>query len=200
MALIFDRHVRPANERKVRKDRRKKANQSGKRRSVVVTHERNGSTKTAVNSNEAQGVSRVVANVCEDQTIHEDEASPWDQIAARLPTKRFNHQNAYSKVDVCTNQAESFFNSMRRVEIGIHHHIAGNYLQSDASEMAFHEDARRESNRTHFLTLVGASINAATLTGCADTGKGLAYANAKNGRLTKIIALSALKRIDVARV
>lgn len=156
----FGGYVKPANERKDRKDRRKKANQSGKRQSVVVMRERNGSTKTAVTSNEAQGVPHVIANVCEDSTIHADEASHWDKLTALYPIKRINHQEAYSKDGACTNQAESFFSRLRRAEIGIHHHIAGKYLQAYASEMAFREDARRESNGTQFLILTGASMAA----------------------------------------
>ena len=30
---------------------------------------------------------------------------------------------------VCTNQAESYFSRLRRMEVGTHHHIAGPYLE-----------------------------------------------------------------------
>lgn len=47
---------------------------------------------------------------------------------------------------VCTNQAESYFSRLRRAEIGTHHHIAGPYLNSYASEMSWREDNRRVPN------------------------------------------------------
>ena len=156
----FGGYVKPANERKDRKDRRKKANQSGKRQSVVVMREREGGTKAHVAPTEAHGVALVAQNVEAGSTVHADEASHWDKLAARYPIKRINHQEAYSKNGACTNQAESFFSRIRRAEIGIHHHIAGKYLQAYASEMAFREDARRKSNGTQFLMLAGASIKA----------------------------------------
>lgn len=156
----FGGYVKPANERKDRKDRRKRVNQSGKRQSVVVMRERGGSTKTTVAATEANAVNRISQNVAQGSTVHADEASHWDKLEARYPIKRINHQEAYSKDGACTNQAESFFSRLRRSEIGIHHHIAGKYLQAYASEMAFREDARRESNGTQFLMLAAASMAA----------------------------------------
>ncbi|MCR9077548.1 MAG: IS1595 family transposase [Hyphomonadaceae bacterium] len=156
----FGGYVKPANERKDRKDRRKRVNQSGKRQSVIVMRERQGSTKTAVTPTEAHGVNLIGQNVAQGSTVHADEASHWDKLEARYPIKRINHQEAYSKDGACTNQAESYFSRLRRSEIGVHHHIAGKYLQAYASEMAFREDARRESNGTQFLMLTGASLGA----------------------------------------
>ena len=40
----------------------------------------------------------------------------------------------------CTNQAESYFSRLRRMEIGTHHHIAGPYLNACAGEAAGRED------------------------------------------------------------
>jgi hypothetical protein len=60
--------------------------------------------------------------------------------------KRINHQEAYSFDGACTNQAEEYFSRLRRVEIGIHHHIAGAYLLRYAQESSWREDNRRVSN------------------------------------------------------
>ena len=122
--------------------------------------ERGGSTKTALAATEANAVNRISQNVAQGSTVHADEASHWDILEARYPIKRINHQEAYSKDGACTNQAESLFSRLRRSEIGIHHHIAGKYLQAYASEMAFREDARRESNGTQLLLLASASMAA----------------------------------------
>jgi hypothetical protein len=93
--------------------------------------------------------------------IHADEASHWDALHAHLLVKRINHSQAYSDGESCTNQAESFFSRLRRAEIGIHHHVAGPYLNAYASEMAWREDNRRTHNGEQFLAVVTASLKAA---------------------------------------
>ena len=152
----FGGYVKPANEKKDRKDRRKKVHQSGKRQSVIVMRERGGRTLTYVTATEAEGVALVPANVERGTTVHADEASHWDKLAAYFPIKRINHQEAYSKDGACTNQAESFFSRLRRAEVGTHHHIAGKYLNLYASEMAWREDCRREANGYQFAMVMGA--------------------------------------------
>lgn len=153
----FGGYVKPANEKKDRKDRRKKVHQSGKRQSVIVTRQRGGITRTYIAATEAQGVAHVAANVERGTTVHADEASHWDKLAAYFPIKRINHQEAYSKDGACTNQAESFFSRLRRAEVGTHHRIAGKYLEAYAAEMAWREDARRIANGSQFAMAVGAA-------------------------------------------
>ena len=72
--------------------------------------------------------------------------------------KRINHCEAYSLDGACTNQAESFFSRLRRAEIGTHHHLAGPYIASYASEMAWREDHRRVSNGEQFLMASRAAL------------------------------------------
>jgi len=153
----FGGYVKPANNRADRKDRRKKIHQSGKRQVVVALRQREGRTLTFIAQNEAEGVTHARANVAAGTTIHADEASHWDKLAAHFPIKRINHQQAYSMDGACTNQAESFFSRVRRAEIGIHHHIAGRYLSAYATELAWREDARRVSNGNQFAMLVSAA-------------------------------------------
>jgi transposase-like protein len=152
----FGGYVKPTNEVKDRKDRRKIANQSGKRQVVIAARENGGRTLTQVAKSEADGVAFAVSNIAKDATVHADEASHWDKLAAYFPIKRINHKEAYSKDGACTNQAESFFSRLRRAEIGIHHHIAGRYLDAYAVEMAWREDCRRESNGTQYTMVMGA--------------------------------------------
>lgn len=154
----FGGYVKPANERRDRKDRRKKINQSGKRQSVVVMRERDGRTITHVTGSEAEGVDLVVTNVQQGSTVHADEASHWDKLAAYFPIKRINHQEAYSKDGACTNQAESFFSRLRRAETGTHHHIAGRHLHAYAAEMAWREDFNRLDNGTQYTMAVAAVV------------------------------------------
>lgn len=73
-------------------------------------------------------------------------ASHWDALHSQYETHRINHSVTYSDGYACTNQAESFFSRLRRMEIGTHHHIAGPYLASYAAEASWREDNRRVSN------------------------------------------------------
>jgi hypothetical protein len=142
----FGGYVKPANYKEARVDRRLVAHQTGKRQSVVVVRERHGETNTFVGKSEAIGVAAVRKCVDADAVIHADEASHWDVLNATRVTKRINHSVCYSDGTACTNQAESFFSRLRRAEIGVHHHIAGPYLNAYAGEMAWREDNRRVAN------------------------------------------------------
>lgn len=156
----FGGYVKPMNNRADRKDRRLVANQTGKRQVVIAVRERGGRTVTSVVKTEAQGVAVARANVAAGATIHADEASHWDKLAAHFPIKRINHQVAYSKDGACTNLAESFFSRLRRAEIGTHHHVAGRHLAAYATEMAWREDARRVSNGNQFTMITAAAATA----------------------------------------
>lgn len=154
----FGGYVKPANNRADRKDRRRKIHQTGKRKVVVVARERDGETLTHVAKTEADGVPFVLGNVAPGATIHADEAGHWDNLETRFLTRRINHSVAYSTAESCTNMAESFFSRIRRAEIGIHHHIAGDYLSAYAAEMAWREDNRRISNGEQFLLATSSAL------------------------------------------
>ena len=78
----FGGHVRPENRKEDRKDRRLAENQTGKRQVVVVARERNGRTLTTVAKSEAAGVAFAKKAIATGSTVHADEASHWDQLAA----------------------------------------------------------------------------------------------------------------------
>lgn len=150
----FGGHVKPENDKKDRKDRRLKVNQTGKRQSVVVMRERNGRTLSFAVKAEAQGVALVAQNVRADAVVYADEASHWDVLHARNETLRINHSLTYSDGIACTNQAESYFSRLRRMEIGTHHHIAGPYLNAYAGEASWREDNRRLHNGGQAMKVV----------------------------------------------
>jgi len=150
-------HVRPANYKADRIDRRLKENQSGKRRVVVVMRERDGRTVTEVFRSEDEAVPAIMQRVAEGSVIHADEASAWDALVSRYEMKRINHGFVYSHDGACTNQAESFFNRLCRAEAGIHHHIRRQYLSAYAAEMAWREDHRRISNGEQYRAIVTAA-------------------------------------------
>jgi transposase-like protein len=139
-------HIRPANEKKNRVDRRLAENQTGKRRVVVIARERNGRTMTTVTKSEADGVAFVAKVVKPGSVVHADEATHWDVLHARFPTKRINHQVAYSLNGACTNQAESFLARLRKMIDGQHHHVSPQYLYQYANHAAWMEDHRRMDN------------------------------------------------------
>ena len=154
----FGGYVKPANRKSERVDRRTLLAQSGKRQSVVVMRERDGDTLTFVGKSEAVGVALVAANVAPGTVVHADEASHWDKLHARYETFRINHSEAYSANGACTNQAESFFSRLRRAEAGVHHRIAGEYLNAYAGEMAWREDNRRVANGSQAAMVVRSAM------------------------------------------
>ena len=89
-------------------------------------------------------------------TVYADEASAWDALHAKFLTKRINHSVEYANGEISTNWAESFFSRIRRAEVGVHHHIAGRYLQAYANEMSWREDNRRVSNGEQYLMVTTA--------------------------------------------
>lgn len=149
-------YIKPANEKKNRRDRRKPQNQNGKRQVVVVVRERGGHTLPGVFPSEAAALAFIRQRVAKETLIQADEASSWNDLHSRYEMRRINHQEAYSLGDACTNMAESFFSRMRRGEIGHHHHVASPYLIRYAQEAAWREDVRRVSNGeqvTHVVKL-----------------------------------------------
>ncbi len=154
----FGGHIRPANHTENRVDRRRAVHQTGKRRVVVVARERGGKVLPFVFRTEAESVAKIADRIATGSIIHADEATHWDALHSRYLTKRINHQEAYSADGACTNDAESFFSRLRRSEIGIHHHIAGPYLNAYAAEMAWREDNRRVSNGEQYLIVTSAAL------------------------------------------
>lgn len=146
----FGGHVQPENRKEDRKDRRLIENRSGKRLCVVVMRERGGKSLPFVVRHEGAAVPYVRDHVGTLATICADEGSGWDALHAGWDTKRVNHSVAFMDEGVCTNQAESYFSRLRRMEIGTHHHIAGPYLSAYAIEASWREDNRRVPNGTQW--------------------------------------------------
>ena len=156
----FGGHVRPANEKVNRRDRRLAVNQNGKRQVVVVGRERDGESLTVVAKSEALGGEIIAARIHHMSTVHADEASHWDGLHAKFDTRRINHTVEYSNGYACTNQAESFFSRLRKMEVGTHHHIAGPYLHQYAAEASWREDNRRVANGAQTAMVGVAALDA----------------------------------------
>lgn len=155
----FGGYVRPANLKEHRRDRRKLANQSGKRQSVIIVRERNGNSLPAVFKSEGAALNWIKSRVNKGTLVNADEASGWNDLNSKYEMKRINHQEAYSDGEACTNQAESYFSRLRRAEMGHHHHVSGPYLLRYAQEAAFREDARRVDNGAQVRRVTELALN-----------------------------------------
>lgn len=142
----FGGHVRPANVKENRRDRRLSENQTGKRRVVIALRQRKGRTLTFVSKSEADGVAIAHEVVDRLAVIHADEASHWDALHQGWQARRINHSEAYSLDGICTNQVESYFSRLRRMVSGQHHHVSARYLSQYANHAAWLEDHSRQSN------------------------------------------------------
>lgn len=144
----FGGHIRPANEKENRVDRRRSEHQTGKRRVVVVLRERRGRTLPFVAKREDEGVALTNENVSRMATISADEASHWDMLHAGWSVDRINHSLVYSDHGKHTNMAESYFSRLRRMVDGQHHGVSPQYLHQYANQAAWLEDNRRTDNGT----------------------------------------------------
>lgn len=142
----FGGHVRPANLREERKDRRLLRNRSGKRCVVVALRERGGRTLTRVCKLEGEGVAFARQRVLPGSLITADEGPHWDLLSGAFATERINHSDAYSRDGVHTNLVESFFARLRRMIRGQHHRVEAKYLGDYAAHAGWLEDHSRESN------------------------------------------------------
>ncbi len=156
----FGGYVKPENVKADRKDRRLAQNRTGKRMCVVIMRERNGKSLPFVVRNEGDAVPYVRDHVGTLATIHADEGTGWDALHAGWDTKRVNHSIQFMDEGVCTNQAESYFSRLRRMEVGTHHHIAGPYLHQYAREASWREDNRRVDNGMQAAMVLDAAMGA----------------------------------------
>lgn len=142
----FGGHVRPANAREDRVDRRLLEHRSGKRRVVVALRQRGGRTLTRTFLREAEGVGFARERVAPGSIISADEVAHWDPLASDFTMQRINHSEAYSRDGAHTNQAESYFSRLRRMIGGQHHKVGAQHLGAYAVHAAWLEDHRDQSN------------------------------------------------------
>ncbi|KQI67061.1 transposase [Loktanella sp. 3ANDIMAR09] len=156
----FGGHIRPANAKVDRVDRRLKRHQTGKRRVVVTMRERDGRTLPIVAMHEGEGVLFAINNVSRTATMSADEASHWDLLHDGWMVDRVNHSEIYSDHGKHTNMVESFFSRLRRMVLGQHHQVSPQYLYQYANHAAWLEDNRRTDNGTLAHVLVSNAMDA----------------------------------------
>jgi transposase-like protein len=149
-------HVRPANARLDRVDRRRRTYRRPERRSVIVLRQRGGRTLTGVFERESDGVAFARSRIKPNARIVADETPHWDLLSGTFELERINHSDAYSFFDgVHVNGAESYFSRLRRMIRGQHHHVSPAYLASYATHAAWLEDHRRHSNGALVEAVIG---------------------------------------------
>jgi transposase-like protein len=150
---------KPKNRKAERVDRRLAEEQTGKRQVVVVIREVMGRTLPFVVARESAALPLIRQHVASVTIVNADEAPGWDLLHASYDTRRVNHSVEYVAADGANvNQAESWFSRLRRAQYGIHHRISGRHLQAYADEMAFREDARRQSNGLQWRRITDAAL------------------------------------------
>ena len=156
-------HVRPANKKVDRVDRRLAENQKPSKRCVFVMRSRDKAgrgakrTLTFVMKQENQADVKHLAGrfITKGTVIYADEASAYDTLHGHYDTRRVNHQIEYrSDTGANSNQAESFFSRFRRMQYGQVHKFGNQYLDNYANEAAYREDNRRMSNGVMFMDIV----------------------------------------------
>lgn len=168
-------HIRPANKKADRVDRRLTIHQKDNKRCVLVFRQKaiaesvhdivatnaptTGASKTItfIVKSENQADVKVLAErvVQTGSTIHADESAAYDILHAKYDTKRVNHQIEYQTDDgINTNMAESYFARFRRMQYGQTHKFGNEYLANYANEAAYREDTRRWSNGAIFMDIL----------------------------------------------
>lgn len=143
---FFGGHVRPANLKADRVDRRLLQNRSQTRRVVVALRERGGRTLTQVFRLESEGCAFARERIVEGSTVAADDLRHWDVLSSSFIMERIDHSEAYSRDGVHTNLAESYFSRLRRMIRGQHHRVQANHLGAYAAHAGWLEDHRRQSN------------------------------------------------------
>jgi hypothetical protein len=142
----FGGHVRPANRRSKRVDRRLLHNRTDKRRVIVALRERSGRTLARSFRLESEGVTFARERVIEGSVVAADNLRHWDVLASSFNMERIDHSEAYSLEGAHTNLAESYFARLRRMIRGQHHRVEASKLDAYAIHAGWLEDHRRQSN------------------------------------------------------
>jgi hypothetical protein len=110
----FGGYVKPAYQKEYRRDRRYARHQNGKRKVVVIVHERGGNSVPDVFGSVSQAAAFIRARITKGTVVHADEAGSWDGLHDRFEMKRINHQEAYSLDGACTNREAAVDNQPNR--------------------------------------------------------------------------------------
>ncbi|MDP3210611.1 IS1595 family transposase [Methylotenera sp.] len=157
----FHYYVRPANYKANRVDRRLARNLNPNKRCVLVIRERGLAGTGAKRSittvikveNEKDALALAKKYIVPKATIYTDNHNSYGILAAEYDLKKINHDEAYSHDGVNENQAESFFNRLRKLKSNIHK-CDPRFLNVYANEIVWREDNRRVSFYDQFTDIL----------------------------------------------
>ena len=140
----FGGHVRPANLKADRVDRRLLQNRTDKRRVVVALRERPGRTLARSFRLESDGIAFARERIVEGSVVVADDLRHWDVLASSFTMERIDHSEAFSLAGVNTNLAESYFARLRRMIRGQHHRVEAAKLDAYAAHAGWLEASPAE--------------------------------------------------------
>ncbi|MBK5571384.1 MAG: IS1595 family transposase [Ensifer sp. SSB1] len=160
-------HIRPENKAEDRIDRRLKKYQNMKRLCALAIRQRGlgGQTFTRIIRDEDSNAAwaAVRDHVSREATVFADEHGSYNDLAGLNKLERVNHSKAYQTDDgTNTNQVESFFSRVQRAYVGIHHRFSLKYFDWYVAELAWREDCRHVSNRSHTFQVLGQALSRPT--------------------------------------
>lgn len=167
-------YIRPKNIKKLQKDRRKFPYRSDSKLIVVVARERNGRAVTTVvndhstNGNDISDAAKFVEKAVSPTAIHySDQGAEWSGLRRR-DLRQVNHNYSYHTPYAHTNNAESYFSMLRRVQHGIYHCISSpRYLHAYTEELNFRQNMRRCTNMEKYNAILRSvvSLRRSSMTG-----------------------------------
>ncbi len=144
----FGGHIRPANRKEDRVDRRRAEHQTGKRRVVIAVPPAQGPHADLRSQDRKPKASdHCRARQSPDRGSYADEGSHWDLLARRLAiptgsiTAKPMRSTAFRPI-----RPKAISSRLRRMVRGQHHHVSARYLHAYAAHAAWLEDHRRLDN------------------------------------------------------
>lgn len=149
-------------KKKSRLDRRRTPVNGTKRQCVVIMRESGGEGRilTRVFRSERQGAAWIAESLDRQAQIFADEGFDRDVVHATQDVQRVNHSKEFSTDEgVHTNNAKSLLSCMMWAENGIHHHVAGDYLDFHPADSAWREENSKLDDKSKVLKLIRAAMN-----------------------------------------
>jgi transposase-like protein len=150
-------YIKPKNVKKRRVDTRRSMYRSKKKQIVVVLKQRGGRVKVGTFKREVDAQSFVQSSVCPMAELNHDQGSGWADLRGYFKVNVINHSEAYWTPEAHTNNAESFFAQLRRLEHGTYTHIAGPYIANYAEELAWRQNNKRVDSLSKYKRLAAAA-------------------------------------------
>jgi transposase-like protein len=119
-------------------------------------------TRCFLSKSEDESTARYIADnhIERGALVRTDESPAYLSYSAYYTHQTVEHSKEYSTLEgVNNNQAESYFSRLRRSEYGVFHRMMARYMIDYATEMAWREDHRRETEGQRLGDLLRRSLS-----------------------------------------